>query len=259
MADRPADESPTRPPTSHPSVAARRERFGWAGRAFRAALVDRVERDHSEPDPLFRRRRVTVLIVLIIGATLLGISLGVPPSSKAFYPLTFALAGVWAAGAMLSGRLHLGYERRNTRLIRPIVTPFVLGLVLAGIFVLGALVVREIPFLDRIVKDVLAHAQAGNLAVVAVITFVNGLAEETFFRGALFAAIGRRAPVVISTAIYTLAMVATGNLMLVFAAVTLGFVWALQRRASGGILASMITHVTWSLTMLFVLPPIFGR
>jgi uncharacterized protein len=42
--------------------------------------------------------------------------------------------------------------------------------------------------------------------------------------------------------------------MLVFAAVTLGTVLGLQRRASGGILASSITHVVWSTTMLFTLP-----
>jgi membrane protease YdiL (CAAX protease family) len=46
--------------------------------------------------------------------------------------------------------------------------------------------------------------------------------------------------------------------MLVFAALTLGVVFGLQRRASGGILAPMITHVTWSMIMLFALPPLFG-
>ena len=51
-----------------------------------------------------------------------------------------------------------------------------------------------------------------------------------------------------------LVTVATGNPMLVFAALTLGTVLALQRRASGGILAPMLTHVTWSAIMLFALP-----
>jgi membrane protease YdiL (CAAX protease family) len=80
-----------------------------------------------------------------------------------------------------------------------------------------------------------------------------------FFRGGLFAAIGRRHAVVISTVIYAVATVATGNPMLVFAALALGFVLGLQRRASGGILAPIITHVTWSTVMLFVLPPLFAR
>ena len=54
------------------------------------------------------------------------------------------------------------------------------------------------------------------------------------------------------------ATLATGNVMLAFAAVLLGVLVGLQRRASGGILAPIITHCTWSLTMLFALPAIFG-
>ena len=57
---------------------------------------------------------------------------------------------------------------------------------------------------------------------------------------------------------YTLATLATGNVMLSFAAVLLGMVVGLQRRASGGILAPILTHCTWSLTMLFALPLVFA-
>jgi membrane protease YdiL (CAAX protease family) len=105
---------------------------------------------------------------------------------------------------------------------------------------------------------VLAYADEGSLTVLAVITFFNGVAEELFFRGGLYAAIGVRHPVPISTAVYTLATVATGNVMLVFAAAVLGVLVGLQRRASGGVLAPILTHVTWSLGMLLVLPPIMG-
>ena len=38
--------------------------------------------------------------------------------------------------------------------------------------------------------------------------------------------------------------------MLAFAAVLLGTLVGLERRASGGILAPILTHLTWSLTML---------
>ena len=115
---------------------------------------------------------------------------------------------------------------------------------------------REIdPLRDYVVQRARPRQQ-GNLALIAVVTLLNGVAEEIFFRGALFAAIGRRHPVLISTAIYALVTVATGNPMLVFAALTLGAVLGLQRRASGGILAPMITHLTWSTVMLFALPPL---
>ena len=62
----------------------------------------------------------------------------------------------------------------------------------------------------------------------------------------------------LTTALYAVATYATGNVMLTFAAVLLGFVVGLQRRASGGILAPILTHLTWSLTMLFVLPLVFS-
>jgi membrane protease YdiL (CAAX protease family) len=94
--------------------------------------------------------------------------------------------------------------------------------------------------------------------LLVLITVANGLTEEVFFRGALYAAIGARHPVLISTAVYAVATVATGNPMLVFAALTLGLVLGLQRRASGGLLAPMLTHVTWSVSMLLALPPLFA-
>ena len=79
-----------------------------------------------------------------------------------------------------------------------------------------------------------------------------------FFRGGLFAAIGRRRPVLISTLVYAVATVATANPMLVFAALVLGCLLGLQRRASGGVLGPILTHITWSSAMLFLLPPLFA-
>jgi uncharacterized protein len=84
----------------------------------------------------------------------------------------------------------------------------------------------------------------------------NGLGEEVFFRGALFAAIGGRHPVLASTAIYTLAATATRNPALMLASATMGALFGLQRRATGGIQAPVLTHLTWSTLMLRFLPPL---
>ena len=46
--------------------------------------------------------------------------------------------------------------------------------------------------------------------------------------------------------------------MLVFAAFLLGLVLGLQRRATGGVLAPIITHITWSTIMLFALPALIS-
>jgi membrane protease YdiL (CAAX protease family) len=233
----------------------------WLARLQRLlgpALLDQVPRDHTEPDRSFRRRRAVVLATLVVGATLLGFSLSVQPGDSAFYWLTGALAVTWMLGGLASGPLHLGRIRFRNELRRPIVTPIVLGLAAAAVFVVGALIVREISPLRSLTDDVLDHARQGSLALIFVVTVLNGVAEEIFFRGALFAAIGRRRPVLVSTVIYTLTTIATANPMLVFAAAALGTLLGLQRRASGGILAPMLTHITWSSAMLFLLPPLFG-
>lgn len=227
-------------------------------RAVGPALLDEVPRDHDQPDHAFRRRRIVAGVTLVVGATVLGVLLAVKPGSALFYPISLAVAAVWAAGGFASGPLHLGYEQSREGLRRPVLTPLVIGLIASGVFIVGALVVRQIGPLRDYVVTVLEHARKGDLTLIAIVTAVNGVAEEIFFRGALFAAIGRRRRVLVSTAVYALATVATANPMLVFAALTLGTVLGLQRRASGGILAPMITHVTWSMVMLFTLPPLLG-
>ena len=224
----------------------------------RPMLIDKVERDHWQSDTAFVRRRIVVGITLAVGATLLGLSFSVRQGDPAFYPLTFGLAATWTLGSLLSGPLHLGHILRGDTLRRPIITPIASGLLLAALFVLGAFFIRTIPALASLTEDVLGYARLGNLWIILVITLVNSIAEELFFRGALFAAIGIWHPVLISTVLYALATVAGGNPVLVFAAALLGTVVALERRASGGILAPILTHITWSLSMLLVLPPIFA-
>jgi uncharacterized protein len=235
-----------------------REMIGRAIGIVRPVLIDKVERDHRQSDAAFLRRRIVVAITLALGATLLGLSFSVRQGDPTFYPLTFGLAATWTLGSVLSGPLHLGHIHLAGRLRRPTITPIAVGLLLAAIFVLGALIIRTIPSLVRLAEDVLGYARLGNLWIICVITLVNGIAEELFFRGALFAAIGVRHAVLISTVLYVLATVAGGNLVLVFTAAVLGTVVGLERRASGGILAPILTHVTWSLSMLFVLPPLFA-
>jgi membrane protease YdiL (CAAX protease family) len=224
---------------------------------LRRSLWDRVPRDQRDTAAALRRRQVVVVGTVLIGAALLGVSLRIAPGSAWFYPATLALAAVWVAGALASGRLHLGRILVRDELRRPVLAPFVIGLGLAGCFLAAAFVLRPIPFVAGQVNNVLDHAAEGSLTLVAVVTVVNGVAEEVFFRGAVYAAVPRR-PVLVSTAAYTVTTVAAGNLLLVVAALVLGLVVGLERRASGGILGPAITHVTWALAMLFGLPLVFG-
>jgi len=222
------------------------------------SLWDVVPRDQRDSDAAFRRRQLVAAVVVLVGAGVLGWSLRLEPGGSTFYVAAILLAGVWAAGAFLSGRLHLGRRSRGAEVfVRPILAPILLGLLLVGVFVLGALVVREIDPLAAYVSSVLEYADEGSLTVLAVITFFNGIAEELFFRGAMYAAIPSH-PVVWTTLAYVVATLATGNVMLAFAAILLGAVCGLERRASGGVLAPILTHITWSLSMLFLLPLLFS-
>ncbi len=228
--------------------------------SLRAQLFDKVPRNHLESDAAFHRRRRVVAVVSLAGASLLGKSLTTKPDSKEFYGLTLGVAATWTAGAVASGPLHLGYERvGESNLRRPIVTPVGLGVASFGAFYGAALVARRIPFLNRALTDILAFADQGSAPLVNLTTLANGAAEEFFFRGALFAAVGTEQPVAKSTAIYALATTATRNPALVLAGGVMGTLFGLQRRASGGIQAPMLTHLTWSALMLKFMPPLFRR
>src|SRR6478609_4618076 len=97
-----------------------------------------------------------------------------------------------------------------------------------------------------------------SLFLVAVITAINGIAEELYFRGALYAGVGRRHAVLVTTVVYALVVATSGIPLLVLAAAVVGLVVGLQRRVTGGILGPIITHLTWSLGMLFLLPAALG-
>ena len=230
-------------------------------RAFlRAALVTPVPRDHRDPPQVLRRRRIVTALTLVIGSALLWWSLSLEPGNPLFYLGTTALAATWVIGAFLSGRLYLGrgHTRSGEGYARPVIQSLALGLLLLVIFIAGALVVAQIPFLLGPVNDLLDHARFASVPLVLLITVMNGIAEEIFFRGALYAAIPQRWTVIATTVVYALTTVVAGVPLLVFAAVVLGVVCGLQRRVTGGVLGPAITHITWSAGMLLLLPPLLS-
>lgn len=228
---------------------------GW----LRRSLGDVASPAQADAPEALRRRQVVVVAVVAVGAAMLAVLLRLEPGSAWFHPVSAALALVWAGGAVLSGPLRLGRIRHRSRqdLVRPVVAPIVLGLALAAVFAVGGLVVREIPWLEEQGRSVVDVAEESSLALLLAAALVNGLAEELFFRGAAYSALPAH-PVVLTTAAYALVTLATGNVLLCAAAALLGAVVALERRASGGVLAPVLTHCTWSVAMLAVLPLLFG-
>lgn len=218
-----------------------------------------MPRDDRENDEVARRRRV-VAGVSVTGAGLLGLSLSTRPGSPEFYAATLTVAGVWAGGGLALGPLHRGWlpDRDNT-LRRPVLTPILTGAGAFGLCYAAALAARRVPVLDHALRDVLRFAAEGTTPLVFLTTLANGAAEEIFFRGALYGVVGDRHQVMVSTAVYTAATAATRNPALVLAAAAMGTVFGLQRRASGGIQAPVLTHLTWASLMLRFVTPLFRR
>lgn len=228
-------------------------------RAFaHAALLSPVDRDQLDSSDQWRRRQVVVAVTLVLGALALGRALAVQPGDPLFYPATLGVAAIWALGALVSGRLHLGraHTRAGTQGGHAVLQGILLGAALLAIFCAGALVVARIPVLRDPVDALLDHARFGSLAVVAAVTAINGIAEELFFRGAVYAALPRRWNLLGSTALYALSTVLSGVPLLTFAAALLGLLTGAQRRVTGGVLGPIISHLTWSLGMLFLLPSV---
>jgi membrane protease YdiL (CAAX protease family) len=213
----------------------------------------------NEPPSVVRRRRIVVSVVLVLGVASLALALREHPGQPAFYWWSLALAGVWALGAFASGPLHLGGARWRGRNQRPVVSGTVIGLLLGAVFIVGGLVVRQIPVVAELVTRLLRYSDQGSWRLTLAIALLAAVAEEMFYRGALYTALGRHHPLLISTTIYALATFGSSrNPMLAFAAIILGTVCALERRATGGVLAPILTHFVWTLVVLLGLPPLFG-
>ncbi|MDI3314101.1 MAG: CPBP family intramembrane metalloprotease [Mycobacterium sp.] len=232
---------------------------------YRATVRDELRRaltnvavPHHEPPSVVRRRRIVVAITLPIGAAVLGLSLRCRPGEPGFYWLVLVLGAVWAAGALVSGPLHLGGICWRGRNQRPVITGTTVGLALGGLFLLGAVIARQLPPLAELLTQVLQFARQGSLPLVAVIAVADAIAEEMFYRGALYTALGRHYPVTISTILSVVTAMVGGNPMLGFAAAVLGSVCGFERRVTGGVLAPILTHVMWSLLTVLTLPMLFS-
>jgi hypothetical protein len=194
----------------------------------------------------------------VTGTGLLGASLSAKPGSRAFYALTFSAAGTWLAGGLVAGPLDWSALRGDDRTFgRLVAVPVLTGVAAFGVFFGAALVARRIPVLNDALTSVLSYAERGADSLVMATTLANGVAEEVFFRGSLFSALGSSHPVAGSTAVYVLTTTATRNPALVIASGVMGTLFAVQRRQSGGLLAPILTHVTWSALMLRYLPALF--
>lgn len=156
----------------------------------------------------------------------------------------------------MSGRLYLGAAnpRRSDRVSRAIIQSLLIGLLLVALFLAAAVVVAAFPTLRDPLLGLMIHARMGILPLIVALLFLNAVAAELFFRGGLYAATGGQHAVLITTFVFALSTVSTGMPTLVVGAAVLGAVVGLQRRVTGGVLAPIVTHVTWLTGMVLLLP-----
>ncbi len=250
MTERNRPDSPGREPVRRGPVAEVRA-------FFEAALLQPTERNHDETPAQRLRRLIVVAATVVLGTIALGLALAIPPGDPRFYLASLGVAGVWIVGALVSGPLHLGRGRtRAGTTSRGVLQGFILGAMLLAVFLAGAFVIARIPLLRTPVEQLLDHARHGSLGLVALVTVVGGIAEELFFRGAVFAAFSRRFNLVGSTVLYAASTLFSGVPLLTFAAACLGLLTAAQRRVTGGVAGPITSHLTWSLGMLLLLGPV---
>jgi membrane protease YdiL (CAAX protease family) len=192
-------------------------------------------------------------VTLVAGAAVLAATLRVPRGSIAFTVLGLFVGATWILGAFVSGPIPLRpHSRTPTRTV--ILSAVAVGIASFLVFLGAYLVAEHLPVLSGALDSILGKADAGPVALVLAIALVNAVAEECFFRGALYAALEPHRPVVFTTSIYVAVTATTGNLALVFAAVGMGAVLGRERRATRSVLASVVTHAVWSTLILVALP-----
>ena len=138
-----------------------------------------------------------------------------------------------------------------------VVMPVLAGAGAFGVFYGAARLARRVPALNRAIGSVLGYAEHGSAPLVMLIASANAVAEELYFRGALWSLAEDSHPFLTTTVAYAATTAATRNPALVLAGIATSALFGLQRRTCGGVVAPALSHVTWSLLMLRYLPPMF--
>jgi uncharacterized protein len=199
-----------------------------------------------------RRRRFAAAVALVVGTALLGATLRVPHGSAWFTVLGLLVAATWTIGSFVSGPIPFQPDPHVAW--RTFVGPVVAGVAAFGAFLAAYLLARHLPLVGPALDGVLATADAGPTALVLLVALLNGAGEELFFRGALHAALEPHRPAMRATIVYVVVTASTGNVALVIAAVVMGILLSLERLSTRGVLAPMLTHLTWSTLMVLALP-----
>jgi membrane protease YdiL (CAAX protease family) len=199
---------------------------------------------------------------LVFGSALLGYGFHAGGDTPGFYAGTLAAAAIWLAGGMLAGPVPWIVRGGRARRVRLTFIAVGLAVALFAVVTVLDLVVRAIRELSDALDRVLSDADRGPLPAILLVALVSAVAEEVFFRGAVYDALydalggtlrGRRR-VAAAVVVYVVVTAVTANVVLVAAAVLVGTVTTLERDTTGAIGASLVTHLLWSTLMITAFP-----
>jgi len=156
-----------------------------------------------------------------------------------------------------------GLEIRNDLkdgLLRKVVMGIVAAVSLFIVFYVGNILIRYIfEQAGQGIENVYAFKQeASPLRIALLMLIIIGPGEELFWRGYLQRKLGLRFGkmngLIFATALYTIVHVATGNLVLVLAALICGIFWGWLYMRYRSMTINIISHTVWDVGVFILLP-----
>lgn len=119
-----------------------------------------------------------VVLPAILGAIGLFYSSQAPAGSVGFYAATFFTAAIWLGTWCLWG--DRSCFRGHT--LKELTRGAAIGIGLIALFIVGALMVRLVPFLAAPVNDLLDNMRHSAVPITLATLIINSIGEELFFR-----------------------------------------------------------------------------
>lgn len=132
--------------------------------------------------------------------------------------------------------------------------------VLYGVFYAGNSIVRWLfDFAGENISNVYGFkGDAGSLRIGLLMLFIIGPGEELlwrgYFQGAFAASYGKYTGFVMSVILYTIIHLATGNTILILAALTGGIFWGWMYMRYKSMLINIVSHIAWDILIFLLLP-----
>ena len=164
--------------------------------------------------------------------------------------------------SFLADRVYgpLMWEDLTGKAVHKISIALVSVIVLYVVFYAGNLLSRQwFSFAEGQITGVYHfRGEASSLRIVLLMALVIGPGEELFWRGFvqryLSGRYGRTAGFLVAAAVYTGVHVATGNFMLVMAALICGLFWGWLYRRYNSMLINILSHTLWDIAVFVVFP-----